>query len=224
MGRKINLKNEEKILYEELLEMSNRANDYFMRKSSSSGTFDIVQLYDEMSKVAHKLHMSLKERGFEPKHHKYMLENREVSPDTVEFYKHIHPVDDLLAFIEDTDANNDPEDTTIGSKFSLKIYTRRWGHYDTYKITRTENGWNFEGLTSALSGECERNGREVLNGILDHDSVCYPEKINDFMEFLWNEAEQGLSKSEVQEALDMIGKWISVCEMNTPAGIFKTLI
>lgn len=71
--------------------------------------------------------MSLKVSGNEPKHHKYMLENRVVPVEEIEFYNHIHPVDDLLKFIDDINANDDPEDTTIGKKFTLKIYTRRWG-------------------------------------------------------------------------------------------------
>lgn len=43
-----------------------------------------------------------------------MLENRGVPVEDIEFYNHIHPVDDLLKFIDDINANDDPEDTTIG--------------------------------------------------------------------------------------------------------------
>ena len=50
-----------------------------------------------MSLAAHDLHMLLKDRGLEPKHHNYMLKNRGVDPDDVEFYNHIHSVEDLLA-------------------------------------------------------------------------------------------------------------------------------
>lgn len=94
-----------------------------------------------------------------------MLENRGVSVEDIEFYNHIHPVDDLLKFIDDVNANDDPEDTTIGKKFTLKIYTRRW-----------------------------------------------------------EQASEGLTAQEVQECFDMLGEWISTCEMNTPRGIFGGLI
>lgn len=104
-----------------------------------------------MAETAHELHMSLKSSGYEPKHHKYMLENRGVSVEDMEFYNHIHPVDDLLKFIDDVNADDDPEDTTIGEKFTLRIYTRRWGHYDHYSMTRTKNGWNFKEMLISFS-------------------------------------------------------------------------
>lgn len=104
-----------------------------------------------MAETAHELHMSLKSSGYEPKHHKYMLENRGVSVEDMEFYNHIHPVDDLLKFIDDVNANDDPEDTTVGEKFNLRIYTRRWGHYDHYSMTRTKNGWNFKEMLISFS-------------------------------------------------------------------------
>lgn len=66
--------------------------------------------------------MSLKNSGCEPKHHKYMLENRGVPVEDVEFYNHIHPVDDLLKFIDDVNANDDPEDTTIGENEAIAGY------------------------------------------------------------------------------------------------------
>lgn len=181
-------------------------------------------LYDEMAKIAHELHMSLKDSGYEPKHHKYMLENRGVPVESIEFYDHIHPVDDLLKFIDDVNANDDPEDTTIGQKFTLRIYTRRWGHYDHYYMTRTENGWHFEGMMISNSGECGKDESPNLCRALEHDSVCYPKQIGDFMEYLWNQASEGLTVDEVQECFDTLGEWISSCEMNAPRGIFEGLI
>lgn len=51
-----------------------------------------------------------------------MLENRGVPVEDVEFYNHIHPVDDLLKFIDDVNANDDPEDTTIGENEAIAGY------------------------------------------------------------------------------------------------------
>lgn len=177
-----------------------------------------------MAETAHELHMSLKSSGYEPKHHKYMLENRGVSVEDMEFYNHIHPVDDLLKFIDDVNANDDQEDTTIGEKFTLRIYTRRWGHYDHYSMTRTESGWNFQEMLISNSGECEKDGSPNLCRALEHDSVCYPKQIGEFFEYLWEQASEGLTAQEVQECFDMLGEWISSCEMNTPRGIFGGLI
>lgn len=180
--------------------------------------------YKEMAESAHKLHFMLKNRGIEPKHHKYMLENREVPVDDIEFYNHIHPVEDLLAFIRDVDANNDPEDSTMGKIFKFNIYTRRWGHYDSYSIERISTGWKFSGMVVYNSGECDKSGKPFLYKTLDHDSVSYPYNLGELLEWLWEKAADGLSESEVQAAFEDIAKWISICEKNVPRGVFEGLI
>lgn len=133
-----------------------------------------------MAKKAHELHMSLKDSGHEPKHHKYMIENRGCTPNDVRFYEHVHPVQDLLAFIENVHANDDPKDRTIGKTFTMKVFTKRWGHYDQYEITRTDKGWDIKGLVAA-SCSCDKMMKPGLNEILEHDSVCYPKQINFFL-------------------------------------------
>ena len=181
------------------------------------------ELINDMATIAHELHTSLKGSGHEVKHHKYMYKNRGVSADTVEFYQHIHPVEDLLDFLEDEDANIDPDDITLGDKFVLRIYTRRWGHYDIYSITRNEQGWLIDGINGL--NQCKKDASDGLNKILDHDCVCYPKQINEFFEWLWDKAkEDGLSKKEVQFAIDQLGEWISECEIRTPRDIFRGLI
>lgn len=168
-----------------------------------------------MAKIAHSLHILLAQSGHEPKHHKYMIANRGCSPDNMEFYKHIHPVDDLLAFIEDENANDDPEDITIGEEFTMLIYTRRWGHKDSYSMTRTDKGWHIQFLS--YTGDCDKTGNSILYKCLEHDSVCYPHQLGECMEILWNKAANyGLNKNEVQQCLDEIGEWISNCEIKTP--------
>lgn len=123
----------------------------------------------------------------------------------------------------DLDVNDDLEDTTIGVKFTLKIYTRRWGHYDHYYLTRTQNGWKFDEMLISNSGDCDKEAAPNLYRALKHDSVCYPKQLNDFMAYLWEQAAEGLTEQEVQEYLDMIGEWINLCEKSTPRGIFESL-
>ena len=176
---------------------------------------DPRKLIDEIGVLAHELHMSLEPK---PKHHRYMIENRGMQPDNLDFYKHIHPVEDLLAYIEDDTANNDPEDQTIGQSFTLSVFSRRWGHNDTYDLIRTETGWSFMGS----SIECDKSGNPKLYKKLEHDSINYPADLKGYIEYLWNQArEKGLSKEEVQECLDDIGEWVSMCEKTTPRGIFR---
>ena len=224
MGNPINLTKKQKELRDRLYELDQELWKMLKDRRKPMDYEAMQPLYREMAETAHELHMSLKKSGYEPKHHKYMLENRGVPVEDIEFYNHIHPVDDLLKFIDDVNANDDPEDTTIGEKFTLKIYTRRWGHYDHYFMTRTETGWNFQDMLIANSGDCEKVGSPNLFRALDHDSVCYPKQIDCFFEYLWEQASDGLTAQEVQDSFDMIGEWISSCEMNTPRGIFGGLI
>ncbi|MGL5751776.1 MAG: hypothetical protein ACRCXT_14675 [Paraclostridium sp.] len=176
----------------------------------------ILNIYDTMAMDAHKLHMSLDPK---PKHHRYMIENRGLLPESEEFYKHIHPVEDLLKYLEDTSANNDPEDATIGSEFFMTIYSRRWGSEDRYSIKRNEDGWSICFMHRYT--ECTKDANPGLYKLLDHDSINYPEELPGYMEYLWEQAkEQGLSKEEVQYNLDIISNWISICEQSSPDGIF----
>lgn len=46
---------------------------------------EVQDLINKMGDYAFQLHESLKSRGFEPKHHKYMIKNRGVQPDNPQF-------------------------------------------------------------------------------------------------------------------------------------------
>jgi len=177
------------------------------------------KIYVKMSAAAHQLHMSLDPM---PKHHRYMIENRGIGHEDPEFYYHIHPVEDLLDYLDDIHANDDPEDQTIGHKFKFKVYSRRWGHADTYYITRNEDGWFCE--FNAYSAQGDKSADPILYTILIHDSISYPRDLPDFMDWLWNQAHQeGLKHEEVQKALDELAEWVSLCERNVPRGIFRGL-
>lgn len=176
-------------------------------------------LFKEMAQAAHSLHKSVTPT---PKHHSYMIKNRGLEPDDINFYMHIHPVEDLLAFLENIHANDDPEDQTLGKTFNFKIYTRRWGHHDSYKLTRTEAGWHLKGKFGYLDGDCSPNGQPYIFKMLEHDFVNYPNDIGGYLEYLWSQSkEQGLSQSKVQESIDELSRWIEICESSTPKGIFK---
>src|SRR4051794_10431288 len=69
-----------------------------------------IKSLEEMRDVARQLHRSLKEHGHEPKHHRYMIENRGCQPDDPEFYLHLHPIEDLIKFSYNPHANDDPVD------------------------------------------------------------------------------------------------------------------
>lgn len=172
-------------------------------------------IWNKMVDNAYELHKIVK-----PKHHKYMIENRGVNPDDREFYDHIHPVEDLLAFIKDPNANDDPEDQTLGHAFELKVYSRRWGHTDTYKVNRITSGWEIGNIS--ISGNCDKSGKPYLYENFRQDSINYPESLPGYMDWLWEQAaEQGLTHEQVQESLNQLNEWINDCEKNSPKGIWE---
>lgn len=176
-----------------------------------------LELWETMVDKAFELHKLVN-----PKHHKYMIDNRGYSPDTREFYNHIHPIEDLLAYIEDPHANDDPEDITLGCEFELEFSTRRWGHKDLYKIQRIENGWHIKSMSMTMSGKCDKSGHPFLYENLKHDSVNYPKDLPGYLEWLWEQAaERGMTAEEVQYSINELGEWISVCEKNSPKGIWE---
>ncbi len=171
----------------------------------------------KMGEMAHQLHLELKQRGNEPKHHAYMIENRGLSPDHDEFYMHVHPVEDLLAFIDDPHANDDPVDQTVGDEFSFTVDLRRWGHPDTYKLTRTDMGWDVAQATHR--GPCDKTGHPVLYSNFTNDQVYYPSALKRRLEWVWNQAaEHGLTHDNVQDALDQLAHWVKSTTENAPSG------
>jgi hypothetical protein len=176
---------------------------------------EVQDLIEEMGNNAHELHMSLKNNGHEPQHHKYMLENRAVEPEKPQFYMHVHPVEDLLKFIDDPHANDDPKDQTIGQDFEFQVYSRRWGHKDKYIFKRTAEGWDIHSLRG---GSCDKGGRPFLFNNLHQDLIQYPRGLDDWLEFLWEQAaSKGLSKDEVQTALNELANWVNITEKNAPS-------
>lgn len=170
--------------------------------------------WDEMVSLAVELHKLVK-----PKHHRYMIENRGYHPDDPEFYNHIHPIEDLLKYIENPHANDDPEDSTMGDKFQFKVYSRRWGHEDIYEFIRNEKGWI---ISFKSSGQADKSGKPWLFEFLDHDSINYPEELPGYLEWLWTQAEEeGLSHEQVQEAVQRLADWVSLCERQSPGGIWR---
>ena len=97
----------------------------------------------------------------------------------------------------------------------MKIYSRRWGHKDTYYMKRNNKGWKF--CFQHDNGQCDPTGQPFLFKTLDHDSINYPEGLGGYMGYLWREArEKNMSVSEIQEKLDVLANWISTTEKASP--------
>ncbi len=178
---------------------------------------EVQRLIEKMGNNAHELHMSLKNHNHEPQHHEYMLKNRGVKPEDPQFYMHVHPVEDLLKFIADQNANDDPKDQTIDQDFEFRVYSRRWGHEDTFIIRRTTEGWDV--LPFSRGGPCSKGGQPFLFEKLNQDFIQYPYDLEGWLEWLWEQAaSRGLSKSEVQMALNELADWVICTEKSSPSG------
>jgi hypothetical protein len=180
-----------------------------------------------LGKKAADLHKSLKDAGTIVRHHKYMIENRGIKLDDPGFYEHVHPIQDLLKFIQNQAANDDPEDQTIDHDFEFSVFSRRWNHDDSYQVKRTKSGWAFTHMmgpiTTAKDGRVAGKAESGLFGMLDHDSINYPEELPGYLDWLWERAaEDGLTHEEVQDGLTTLANWVSLVEKNSPAGIFKS--
>lgn len=100
------------------------------------------------------------------------------------------------------------------------IYSRRWGHDDTYTVERTATGWHVHHIS--IKGDCDKQGKPVLYENFEQDSICYPHQLPDLMETLWEYAqENNLTDAQIQPHLDELAKWVQVCEKSRPGGIFN---
>lgn len=180
---------------------------------------DLDAAYTKMKDAAHKLHMQLNPK---PKHHRYMIENRNLQSDHPDFYDHIHPVEDLLSYLEDTTANDDPIDHTMGASFEMKLYTNRWGHYDLYQLTRTKEGWYSEFQSYKGEDSVNEFGMKTLFTAMEHDSISYPRDVDYYFRGIWNRArDEGLTHEEVQKMIDRVASWISDTERNAPTDLLN---
>lgn len=194
------------------------------RVSKASDAFAKGDLGDDLDRwileagqKAHELHIALKKRGLEPKHHAYMVDNRGMPADHRNFYLHFHPLEDLLKFLEDPHANDDPVDQTIGDQFTFAVYSRRWGHSDHYRLTRTETGWQVG--FKMIGGPCDKGGRPFLFENFRQDNIQHPSDLPGWLEWLWEQAkDQGLSHEQVQAALQQLADWVSTVEKSSPDG------
>ncbi len=134
---------------------------------------------------------------------------------------HFHPIEDVLKFLDDPRANDDPVDLTIGSEFEFRVFSRRWGHDDKYTVRRTKDGWHISHML--IGGSCDKGGGPFLFDNLRHDSIQFTEGLASWMKWLWGQAaSRGLTEAQLQEALQQLADWVSGTEKSSPSsGIWE---
>ena len=117
-------------------------------------------------------------------------------------------------------------DSSLNRKIEFSVYTRRWGHFDHYSVSRTINGWNWTGMMH--EGESDKEGLYLGSNLdsqessgplfdsLNHDSVFFPEDAVKFaLAKLWEDADEGkIDYDELSNKLQEIAEWISSVEKN----------
>jgi len=94
-------------------------------------------------------------------------------------------------------------------EFTLRVYSRRWGHDDIYKLWRTASGWMVHFIK--IGGQCDPSGKPYLYENLAHDGVAYPQDLPQRMHRLWREAPM-MSHDEIQARLEVIANHLRAHE------------
>ena len=152
-----------------------------------------------------------------PEYEEFIMENRGVFPDDTEkYYDHYHTIEDFVNYGEGHGKKiSKLGDVNLNKEMKFKVYSRRWGHYDTYSIYRTDDGWKIDNATRR--GKTQKNGEGALISNFQNDSIYYPESLMFTMEQLWELADQTpMEVSELQEYLNQIAEWVSITTQNVP--------
>jgi len=184
----------EKLLFDEI-----SAGVRILRNSNYEKTEEMLK---KLAPKARELHMSLKIHGHEPKYHDFILKNREISTDETAFFYHVHPIEDLLAYIKNPEANDELRNMAYGTEFSFPVYIGRQRRYICYNVICTETCW----MT-----DYEDKRVELLNA-LSSDNVSYPVNAGAMLEVIRKAAVWGTTRFEIQNALSAMAEWISKCE------------
>lgn len=155
-----------------------------------------------------------------PEYEEYMIVNSELYPnkDTREYYNHFHTLEDLYKELTGYGKKVESKkgDINLNKQIDINIYSRRWGHNDSYSIERTLEGWT---VTFHQEKAGNKEG-EALIETLRHDFINYPHELGTFMWHLWNKADSNeMTVNELQKDLEQIADWINACEKTTPEGI-----
>ena len=99
----------------------------------------------------------------------------------------------------------------------LKVFSRRWGHEDTYEIKKTKDGWHISHI--AIGGDCDKKGEPYLSQNLKQDFINHPGGIGECLEYLWENSKDE-SEEFIQEKLNELAEWIIKTEKLTPSSEF----
>lgn len=214
MARPLKLTDDEQPLYDELKHLVEELQSLYETERPDEKRIETALF--RASETAHLLHAKLKLRGHMPHYHTYTSEGPELTPNSVKFYQHIHPCEDLLRFVEDPDFAKGPAPLPLDLTFDFPIYSRHRGYEHPYRLKRTESGWQVLGTIMIGKKPADKRGYPSIFDIFRHDGICYPEGIDALLERAWIMASGHATEAEVRQTIKDLAEWISICERNAP--------
>lgn len=95
---KIKLTNEQEKLKEIVAESVKKLQNHYSDIKKLNDV-ELDETYRKMADAAHELHMQLEPK---PELTEEVITNSDISPDDPDFYHHLHPAEDLLAYLENS--------------------------------------------------------------------------------------------------------------------------
>ena len=218
MGDAVPLNSEEKCLRDQLVLMLETIDKKISVFSSDK------KYFSQMCKVAHYLHLKLCQRGHEPKHHLYMIKNRGCKPEEREFYKHLDPIRDLIAFTFDINANDDTEDLIGDHVFPFNIEVNN--SFYKFEIIRFQAGFilkwkNTDTTVSSSSLDSYVYGPYKAEFLQKNCDMICPHEFDSFMYYLFNQTKKRTVTIKVlAEAIEELRLWLCSINKNVPKSEF----
>ena len=105
--------------------------------------------------------------------------------------------------------------TSEKREFEFSVFTKRWGHKDTYTFIINREGWFLKDAQGDFTGQCDKSGDPYLYKNLDHDDVFYFKGgLKAVLKSIWKKKLKGVSDTEIQEMLTKIADLASESEKN----------
>ncbi|MDX7784801.1 hypothetical protein [Aeromonas caviae] len=99
--------------------------------------------------------------------------------------------------------------------FTFTVFSRRWGHTDTYEFEHNSSGWYVSNI--AIRGQSTPAGKPYLYRNFDQDYIKYPSGLGDMLEYLWEQIRDGeITEVDAQNRLQELADWVSTTERSTP--------
>jgi hypothetical protein len=223
--------------YELTQNAKDKVNKYIINHTQNEGASSLkqqyIELFEQLDKEFKQTHDISDEKAnhlieiapslhwwSQPEYEEYMLVNSGLIPedDLTLYYNHYHRLEDLYWVLSNNQKKKKIRtsrgDKNLDIPFEFEVYSNRWGHHDTYNITRTLEGWNVSFLSTG--GKGDKEGSAIIF-CMDHDSISYPHNVSSFFRDIWTYADENtVSVEKIRSYMQRVADWISLTESKRP--------